>query len=56
VQPYYHVLLERRHEAKQTTLFSYFKKKFKEPPIDPKTAKNDPVHPDNPQPEHSSCQ
>jgi light-regulated signal transduction histidine kinase (bacteriophytochrome) len=26
LQPYYHVLQERRHQATQTTLLSYFKK------------------------------
>lgn len=56
LQPYFHVLLERRHEVRQTTLPSYFKKKLKEPPIDPKTAKNYPVDSDDPQPGHYSCQ
>jgi hypothetical protein len=56
MQPYSHILLERTYEARQTTLHSYFKKKFEEPPIDPKMAKNDPLDPDDSQPGYSSCQ
>jgi hypothetical protein len=46
LQPYCHVLHERRCQARQTTLRSYFKKKAEEPPIDPKMAEDDPVYPD----------
>jgi hypothetical protein len=56
LQPYYHVLQDRRSQAKQTTLPSYFKKRSEEPPADKKTADDDPVNPDNPQPGHSSRQ
>jgi hypothetical protein len=55
LQLYYHVLQERRHQARQTTLLSYFKNKFEELPIDQNTA-DDPVDPDYPQPEHFSHQ
>jgi hypothetical protein len=37
-----------RHQAKQATLLSYFKKNSEEPPTDPKTAEDDPVDPDDP--------
>jgi hypothetical protein len=53
---YYHVLQERRHQARQTILLCYFKKKSEEPPIDPEMAEDDSVDPDNPQPGHSSRQ
>jgi hypothetical protein len=49
------VLQERRHQARQTTLLSYFKKKSEEPPTDPKKV-DDPVNPEDPQPGHSSRQ
>jgi hypothetical protein len=42
--------------SRQTTLLSNFKKKSEEPPNDPKTAEDNPVNPDDPQPGHSSCQ
>jgi hypothetical protein len=54
LQPYYHVLQERRHQARQRTLFPCFKKKPVGPPADPTMAEDDPVDPDNPQPGHSS--
>jgi hypothetical protein len=53
VQPYYYSLLERRREARQITLISYFKKIPEEPPIYPKTIENEPVEPADPQPGHS---
>jgi hypothetical protein len=43
LQPYYHVLQERTHQARQTTLLSYFKNKSEEQPVDPKTAEGDPI-------------
>jgi hypothetical protein len=48
--PYYHVLQERRHQARQRTLLSYFKNKSKKPSIDPQMAEDDPFDPDDPQP------
>jgi hypothetical protein len=44
LQSYYHVLQERRHQARQTTLLSYFKRKSEELPTEPNTA-DDPVDP-----------
>jgi hypothetical protein len=35
VQPYYHVLQDRWHQARQTILLSHFKKKSEEPSLDP---------------------
>jgi hypothetical protein len=55
LQPYYHVLQERRCQTRQTALLSYFKKKTEEPSIDP-TTEDDPVNPDDPQPGHSAYQ
>jgi hypothetical protein len=36
-------VMEKRHQAKQTTLIYYFKKNSEQPPIDPKMADDDPV-------------
>jgi hypothetical protein len=52
LQPYYHILQEKRHQARQTTVFIHFKKKSKELPVDPKIARDDPVDPDDPQAVH----
>jgi hypothetical protein len=56
VQPYCHVLQDRRHQARWTTLIFYFKKKSEKPPNYPNMAKDDPVNFDNPQPGLSSRQ
>jgi hypothetical protein len=56
LQHYYHVLQERRHQARPNALLSYFKNKSEQHPIDVKTADDDPVDTDNPQLGHSSCQ
>jgi hypothetical protein len=47
LQPYCHVLPERRREARQTTILSYFKKKPEGPPNDSKMAEDDPVDHDD---------
>jgi hypothetical protein len=47
LQPYYHVLQERKRQARQTTLSSYLKNKSEESPIDS-------VEPDDLQPGNSS--
>jgi hypothetical protein len=49
LQPYYHILQEGTHQARQTTLRSYFKKRSEKLPTDPKMAGDDPVDPDDPQ-------
>jgi hypothetical protein len=38
-----------QRQARQITLLSCFKKKSEEPQIDPQTAEDDPVDPDDPQ-------
>jgi hypothetical protein len=53
LQPYCHVLQERRQKTRQTTVLSYFKQKSEDPPTDSKMI-DDPVDPDDPQPGHSS--
>jgi hypothetical protein len=54
--PYYHVLQETIHQARLTTLISYFKNKSEEPTTDQMMAEDDPVGPDDPQPGHPSHQ
>jgi hypothetical protein len=54
LQPYCHVLQEKRHQARQTSLLCYFEKKREEPVTDPKMTENDPVDPDYLQPGHFS--
>jgi hypothetical protein len=50
LQPYYHVLQERRHQARHRTLPSYFKNKSEEAATGPKMAEHDPFDSGDPQP------
>lgn len=56
LQSYYHVLQDRRRQARQTILLAYFKNKSEETPVDPKTAEYDPAGPADPHPGQSSRQ
>jgi hypothetical protein len=56
LQPHYYVLQERKHRAWQTTLLSYFKKKYEVPLTDQRTTEEDTVGPADIQPGHPSRQ